>query len=190
MVYGGLTFGAQFALRLSSLRVVGRSGSPGPGCDPVLGRRWTTPARSGPSRGRKLPAASGRGPPVGAATSGCVASRSAPSPRCTPHPGFSDLRAPRRYVHAAAPRFSLNVAVGVAASPLLQFGVSGCRDRVSGSEIFVISTVWGLDPHTAAILVFWSSGARSYFLLSYLFGSVDTAPCSAQGTADVGIVFD
>ncbi|KAJ1185062.1 hypothetical protein NDU88_001857 [Pleurodeles waltl] len=95
-----------------------------------------------------------------------------------------------RYVHAAAPRLSLNVAVGVAASPLLQFEVSCCRDRVSGSENFVISMMWGLVPHTAAILVFWSSGARSYFLLSYLIGSVDTAPGSALGSADVGIAFD
>ncbi|KAJ1129795.1 hypothetical protein NDU88_008160 [Pleurodeles waltl] len=76
------------------------------------------------------------------------------------------LRALARYVHAAGPRLSLSVAVGVAAPPLLQFEVSCCRDRVSGSENFVISTMWGLVPHTAAILVFWSSGARSYFLLS------------------------
>ncbi|KAJ1127944.1 hypothetical protein NDU88_006337 [Pleurodeles waltl] len=100
------------------------------------------------------------------------------------------LRALTRYVHAAAPHLSLSVAVGVAAPLLLQFEVSCCRDRVSGSEKFVISTMWGLVPHTAAILVFWSSGALSYFLLSYLIGGVATAPGSARGSADVGIAFD
>ncbi|KAJ1202339.1 hypothetical protein NDU88_006139 [Pleurodeles waltl] len=109
----------------------------------------------------QAPSRVGMGAPVGAAVSGCVASQCAPSPWCIFRLGFSDLRAPRGYLHAAAPRLSLNVAVGVAASPLLQFGVLGCRDRVSGSENFVISTM-----------------------------SVATAPFSALRTADVGIVFD
>ncbi|KAJ1107758.1 hypothetical protein NDU88_005147 [Pleurodeles waltl] len=100
------------------------------------------------------------------------------------------LRALSRYIHTAAPCLSLSVAVGVAAPPLLQFEVLCCRDRVSGSENFVISTMWGLVPHTAAILVFWSAGARSYFLLSYLIGGVAIAPGSARGSADVGITFD
>ncbi|KAJ1174837.1 hypothetical protein NDU88_000128 [Pleurodeles waltl] len=100
------------------------------------------------------------------------------------------LRTHTRYVHAAAPRLLLCVAAGVAAPPLHQFEVSCCRDRVSGSENFVISTMWGLVPHTSAILVFWSSRARSYFLLSYLIGGVATAPGSARGSADVGIPFD
>ncbi|KAJ1176288.1 hypothetical protein NDU88_001570 [Pleurodeles waltl] len=100
------------------------------------------------------------------------------------------LRAPSRYVHAAAPRLPLIMAVGVAAPPQLQFEVSCCRDRISELESFVISAMRDRFPHAAAILVFWSSGARSYFLLSCLVGGVATAPGSAQGSADVEIAFD
>ncbi|KAJ1092474.1 hypothetical protein NDU88_005584 [Pleurodeles waltl] len=113
----------------------------------------------GPSRCCKLPAVLGWGLPVGAVVSGSLASQCAPSPRCKFRLGVSGLRAPRQYFQAAAPRLSPNVAVWVAASSLHQFGVSGCRDRVLGSENFVISTMLGPVPHAAAILVFWSSGA-------------------------------
>ncbi|KAJ1156878.1 hypothetical protein NDU88_009595 [Pleurodeles waltl] len=191
MVFGGLTLVLSlfpcFHCHLSDLREVGRSGSPAPGSDPILSRGWTSLAHAGPHRGRKPPAASGGGPPVGAAVSRCAVSLCAPSALDFRTTG---LRTFIRYVPAAAPRLSLSVAVGVAALPLIQFELSCCRDRVSGSENFVISTMWGLVPHTAAILVFWSSGARSYFLLSYLIGGVATAPGSARGSANVGIAFD
>ncbi|KAJ1214179.1 hypothetical protein NDU88_001805 [Pleurodeles waltl] len=125
----------RFHCHLSDLREVGRSGSPPPGSDPVLSRGWTlhahakqvlawprTTSRFGwwaPSGRRRLQ----------------VRGVSSPAVCSVPlRPGVysaldfrtAGLRALTRYVHAAAPRLPLGVAVGVAAPPLLQFEVSCC----------------------------------------------------------------
>ncbi|KAJ1149154.1 hypothetical protein NDU88_001971 [Pleurodeles waltl] len=100
------------------------------------------------------PAASGRELLVGAAALGSLVSQCAPSPGCQFRLGFSGLRAPHRFDHAAAPLLSPNVALWVAASSLHQFGESDCRDRILGSKGLVISVKRGPVPHAAAILVF------------------------------------
>ncbi|KAJ1157368.1 hypothetical protein NDU88_010081 [Pleurodeles waltl] len=61
---------------------------------------------------------------------------------------------PHRFDHAAAPHFSPNVALWVAASSPHQFGVSDCRDRDLRSKSLVISAKRGPVPQAAAILVF------------------------------------
>ncbi|KAJ1172393.1 hypothetical protein NDU88_004240 [Pleurodeles waltl] len=100
------------------------------------------------------PAASGRGLLVGAAALESLASQCGPSPRCKFRLGFSGLRAPHRFDHAAAPLLTPNVALWVAASSLHQFGVSDCRDHVLGLKSLVISAERGPVPHAAANLVF------------------------------------
>ncbi|KAJ1124180.1 hypothetical protein NDU88_002641 [Pleurodeles waltl] len=112
------------------------------------------PLAQGLSRCCMPPAASGRELLVGASAPGNLASQCAPSPRCKFRLGFSGLRAPHRFDHAAPPLLSPNVALWAAASSLHQFGVSDCRYRILGSKSLVISAKRGPVPHAAAILVF------------------------------------
>ncbi|KAJ1162809.1 hypothetical protein NDU88_003274 [Pleurodeles waltl] len=90
------------------------------------------------------PAASGRELLVGAAALGSLVSQYAPSPGCQFRLGFSGLRAPHRFNHAAAPLLSPNVALWVAASSLHQFGVSDCRDRLFEDAATAPNTVQGI----------------------------------------------
>ncbi|KAJ1119135.1 hypothetical protein NDU88_007321 [Pleurodeles waltl] len=114
------------------------------------------------------PSRVGMGAPVGAATSRCVASRCAPSPRCKFHLGFSGLRAPCRYVHTAAPHLSLNVAVGGRRFPTASvWGIGLSRSHLRVGELCYFYDVGPGSPHGRHLgfLELQSSLVFSSFLL-------------------------
>ncbi|KAJ1117060.1 hypothetical protein NDU88_005260 [Pleurodeles waltl] len=155
--------------------MVGCSGLWDLGCNPVLGRGWAPPACSGSQSMLYAPSRVGPGDPSGRRRPREPGVSVCPLTPVQIPPWIFGPPGPRRFVHAAAPHLSPNVALWVAASPLHQFGVSGCRDRVLGSENFVNSTsasgreipvgAWRLSvpprPGADSTLDFRASGPRA-----------------------------